>query len=402
MCQGICMRKSVTLLLILVFLVAPSITTPLPVKAESKTIVVPDDYPTIQAAVGNASAGDTVFVKKGTYDVYSIGIAKPINLVGEDRDQTVINGGRDQNKDKVYPIPWDLAALEIYASNTAISGFTLTNCFVAISVGFHLSLSSVEVTGNNFVGNNKGIDFSRGKYLDAENFIISDNNFANNTEALDFDGTESEISRNAISGNIYGVFMYEAKNVTVKGNRLVNNSFSLTLQGTSNIEVSKNIIAKSTRFSGSVVNQYSCGIEFRYCNDSFVHDNSIEENSVGIYFPNINATGLVVSQGSGNLVYHNNFIDNARNVNVTYQHRYNVASISNGADIVSWDYHGIGNYWSDYDGQGNYVIDENNIDNFPLTQPVDISGTSTIIAVIAIATAVVAVFTGLIFYFRKR
>jgi parallel beta-helix repeat protein len=396
------MRKSVTLLLILVFLAAPSIAAPLPIKAEPKTIVVPDDYPTIKAAIGNASAGDTVFVKKGTYDVYSIGIAKPISLVGEDRDQTIINGGRDQNKDKVYPIPWDLAALEIYASNTTISEFTLTNCFVAISVGFHLRLSSVEVTGNNFVGNNKGIDFSRGKYLDAENFIISDNTFANNTEAIDFDGTGSEISRNSISDNLYGIFMYEAKNVVVKDNRLVNNSFALTLQGTSNIEVSKNIIAKSTRFSRSVVNQYSCGIEFRYCNDSFVHDNSIEENSVGIYFPNINATGLVVSQGSGNLVYHNNFIDNVRNVNVTYQYRYNVASISNGADIVSWDHHGIGNYWSDYDGQGNYVIDENNIDNYPLTQPVDISGTSTIIAVIAIATAVVAIFTGLIFYFRKR
>jgi hypothetical protein len=30
-------------------------------------IVVPDDYPIIQAAVGSAFAGDTVFVRKGTY-----------------------------------------------------------------------------------------------------------------------------------------------------------------------------------------------------------------------------------------------------------------------------------------------------------------------------------------------
>ena len=37
------------------------------VKAESKTIVVPDDYATIQEAVDAASEGDTVFVKSGTY-----------------------------------------------------------------------------------------------------------------------------------------------------------------------------------------------------------------------------------------------------------------------------------------------------------------------------------------------
>jgi len=389
------MRKSFTLLLILVFLVASSIATLLPAKAEPKTIVVPDDYPTIQAAVDNASAGDTVFVKEGTYYVYSIGIAKPINLVGEDRDQTIINGGRDQNND--YPIPWDLAALTVYASNTAISGFTFTNCFHAISCGFHLSLSSVEITGNNFVGNNRGIDFSRGKYLDGIDFTISDNTFANNVEALYYDGIESEISGNVISGNLYGIFMFRAKNVIVRDNRLVNNSFALALQGTSNIEVYRNIIARSTRFSRSLVNQYSCGIEFRHCNNSIVHDNSIEENSVGIYLPNIQLAG------SGNLVYHNNFVDNTRNVNITYQYPYNVTGIINGTDIVSWDNRGIGNYWSDYDGQGTYVIDENNIDHHPLMYPVDISGqASTIIAIVVIVTVVVAVFAGLIFYFKKR
>jgi hypothetical protein len=61
------MRTSITLLLILIFLIASNIAAPLPVKAEPKTITVPDDYPTIQEAIGNASAGDTVYVKKGTY-----------------------------------------------------------------------------------------------------------------------------------------------------------------------------------------------------------------------------------------------------------------------------------------------------------------------------------------------
>jgi parallel beta-helix repeat protein len=143
-----------------------------------------------------------------------------------------------------------------------------------------------------------------------------------------------------------------------------------------------------------VVKQYSFGIEFSYCNNSIVHDNSIDENSIGIY--------LEGSKGSGNLVYHNNFIDNAQNVNVEQQSGYNTTDAINVRGVVSWDNHGIGNYWSDYDGQGTYIIDENNIDHHPLVQPVDISGTPPIIFITVVLSIVVVVFTSLIYYFKKR
>lgn len=56
--------KSFALVLVALFLTSLVVLSPAPVKAESKTIVVPDDYPTIQAALGNVSAGDTIFVSK--------------------------------------------------------------------------------------------------------------------------------------------------------------------------------------------------------------------------------------------------------------------------------------------------------------------------------------------------
>ena len=37
------------------------------VKAEPRTIVVPDDYLTIKDAIGKAAVGDTILVKSGTY-----------------------------------------------------------------------------------------------------------------------------------------------------------------------------------------------------------------------------------------------------------------------------------------------------------------------------------------------
>jgi hypothetical protein len=59
-------RLGKTHALLLVFLFLLSLVT-LPnytVKAQSKTIVVPDDYPTITDAIENAVNGDTILVKK--------------------------------------------------------------------------------------------------------------------------------------------------------------------------------------------------------------------------------------------------------------------------------------------------------------------------------------------------
>src|SRR5271169_2261528 len=51
------------------------------------TIIVPDDFSSISAAVGNASAGDTILVRSGTYFENPI-IDKPLSLLGEDGGKT--------------------------------------------------------------------------------------------------------------------------------------------------------------------------------------------------------------------------------------------------------------------------------------------------------------------------
>jgi hypothetical protein len=49
---------------------------------EAGTIVVPDDYPSIQQAVDNAHDGDTIYVRYGHYGE-NVVIRKPLTLVGE-------------------------------------------------------------------------------------------------------------------------------------------------------------------------------------------------------------------------------------------------------------------------------------------------------------------------------
>jgi hypothetical protein len=66
------MRKNVGLLVGLFFFATLCLIVYLPVKAESKTITVPEDFPTIQTAVDHAFAGQTIFVRNGVYTEWQL------------------------------------------------------------------------------------------------------------------------------------------------------------------------------------------------------------------------------------------------------------------------------------------------------------------------------------------
>jgi len=88
------------------------------VSSNGKTLYVggsgPGNYTRIQDAIDNTSDGDTVFVFNGTY-YENVEVNKSINLFGEDKNTTVIDGGG------VYII------IQIVINNTIIRNFTLKN-----------------------------------------------------------------------------------------------------------------------------------------------------------------------------------------------------------------------------------------------------------------------------------
>ncbi|TSA57074.1 hypothetical protein D4R42_02290, partial [bacterium] len=82
------MKKSVSLIVLLLLFSIVLVSFPqIKVRtAEPNTIVVPDDYSSIQEAIDNADEGDTIFVKKGTYEGpinETLMINKTISLIGE-------------------------------------------------------------------------------------------------------------------------------------------------------------------------------------------------------------------------------------------------------------------------------------------------------------------------------
>jgi hypothetical protein len=190
------MRTSGTLLLILVLLLASSIATPLPVKVEPKTIIVLDDYPTIQAAIGNASAGDTVYVKKGTYYVphdQVIVVDKSLSFIGEDPENTIIDGiDKEEYSMGHYVMTWN--AITIYASDVTIRGFTIKNCNTAISVDEHSLPAGIKIVGNNILNNHIPITIWSGS-----DFLISGNEIADNDAGVGNRASNGVISDNNIT-----------------------------------------------------------------------------------------------------------------------------------------------------------------------------------------------------------
>ena len=122
----------------------------------------------------NASAGDTIFVFSGFYDeVKELVLSKSINLVGEDRDSTIIN--------------WSMQ--EDYVDSIIVRGFTIKGQGITL---FHSSFH--KICDNIFLGV-RGVCFSN-----CSNSIISDNIFSTSQESIYL---RYRACNNIVSGKIF-------------------------------------------------------------------------------------------------------------------------------------------------------------------------------------------------------
>ena len=152
-------------------------------ETESTTIIVPDDYPTIQEAINNAGEGDTVYVRAGTYYENLI-INKTVSLFGENKSTTIIVGNGTDS------VIWSVASPTW--PHFVVSGFTIRNGGLGIWCG-----NNAEIKDNIISHNNIGIEMMYDNIViqnmihnnkwggllvfEGGHNIIYHNNFINNT-----------------------------------------------------------------------------------------------------------------------------------------------------------------------------------------------------------------------------
>ena len=168
------------------------------VKAEPKTIMVPDDYSSIQEAIDNSLEGDTIYVKSGIYHE-NLGINKSLSLVGENRDTTIIDG----NPSKGYRV-----SINIHdTKNVSVSGFKLLYGDAGVQIW---SVKNCNISGNRIAGGQHGIKMSS-----SENNNITGNIFESIelSGSIRLDGSSHNfIYRNYISSFVEGIQIYSSHN----------------------------------------------------------------------------------------------------------------------------------------------------------------------------------------------
>jgi parallel beta-helix repeat protein len=121
-----------------------------PARTESATIVVPDDFPTIQEAINNAVDGDTVFVKTGTYYEHVV-VNKTLSLVGENSSTATIDGNWTGIVIKVTQNSVNISDLtvqrsgSVYWENAGIFLSNVENCSIGESILTQNSFAGLEL-----------------------------------------------------------------------------------------------------------------------------------------------------------------------------------------------------------------------------------------------------------------
>lgn len=270
----------------------------------------PGNYTRIQDAINESVDGDTVFVYDDSSPyIENIDIDKSINLIGENRNSTVIDGD------------WIGDAITVTAGWVNISGFTIQNTTdqdPSLYYGIHVD-SCYNIISGNIITNNK-----RG--------VIADDDY-------------NIFSGNIITNSSYGGIFLMSDNNTMSGNIIRNNNY---FSGIGVFTGNYNNIVNNTITN----NGPGCGIWLAHSYKNNIVNNIITNNGWGIYASHClnyttiinntfttNAYGLYLGVcGSNSTVYHN-FFNNTDGNGLDYGNN-------------SWDngYPSGGNYWADYNG----------------------------------------------------
>ena len=376
---------------------------------KKKTIYVDDDKPyswydathvnTIQNGTKIASAGDTIFVYNGVYYVEEgHNIMIPLNLIGEDKNYTVIKGNQRADVIRIKTSNVNISNFTIKWSyrkdaSKTFAGIRIDGIFTNINIsnniltensqGIVLYRTSYVNIYNNKIYNNDydGIVLQSCNYCFVNNNTIYENGFNYTNNKSDGDGFDmrssnyNKIVNNNISNNkVDGIWLDGGEclsnNLFLNNQILGNEHYGIHFGNSDQSDCS----IKNNNFSHNLIkNNYKGGISIRYAKENYIFENNIEGNGdfgIKILY---NEKDLICKN---NKIYHNNLIKNGEYelfYNRDYKKFYNAVDSNNQISLSAssynqWDNGTIddkiganlssekgGNYWNDYGERYNKV-----------------------------------------------
>ncbi len=305
------------------------------------------DYTCIQDAIDNASDGDTIFVYGGIYTEL-INVDKSLDLVGEDKNSTVINGaGQGQ-------------PVRVWASNVSFQGFNVLNGIDdGYSAGINVYGKHVHVSDCIVQANDCGFRLTFTDDIIVDNCTIRTNSahsiyviVSSNVSIRDCDVYRNGDEEGSIPGGILISTDSEyatQSNIYIHNCKIHDNALcgiaigdAWSELGYKDIYIENNNIYNNTD-KGIVV--WDSEVIIRY---NFIHDNGYDSStSSGIYLQECkgsvlieqnriisnNKFGVYLMRSYDNTIRYNNFIDNKYDAFFRYPEK---SSFSN-----NWE----GNYW---------------------------------------------------------
>jgi branched-chain amino acid transport system substrate-binding protein len=294
-------------------------------------------YATIQEAIKAASSRDKILAYAGIH-YGNVVVNKSVSLIGENKHNTTIYGSPTGT------------VINVTATNVNITGFTIQNSgSEPYDSGIWVHHSSDNNITNNIITNNwAGICL----YGSSDN-TLAGNNASNNHIGILLDSSSNNtLTNNTMSGNKYNFGLYGTKgshfnNTIDESNKVdgklvyymknvpnaVYNSSSVPNAGTLYLINCTNVTIRNLTLTKNVN-----GIFLWNTNNSNIQNVTTSNNKYGIYLDSSN----------NNTIYHNSFIENTIQADVTVAHNN------------LWDngYRSGGNYWSDHSINPPFVVDE--------------------------------------------